>query len=408
MDSYNKETIRNTYSAGLIHHLTLVVGLVCVGIGQTLLYTILGPASREIGISDFSVGIIVTIAALVITLSSGMWGRLIDRLGSRNAYLAGMIFYTTGTLFLGYGLHISVNHSISALSAFYLLLVIRSLTGFLTAGIHPAAMTYVAESTSSKERGAGIALIASAYGIGSIIGPILGSVIGKVSFLLPILVASAISLLGVILGFLVLKPQKKSLTNKEKERILIRLTDKRVLPIFIGISLTYVGFSCFQQTLSFYVQDVFNLSPERSISKIGGLFATMAIFMIITQLLLIQIIKPSINFLLYCGMWSCVTGFMFLILTTQTFNGLYLACGFLGIGFGMMIPAIQSSASLAVTKDEQGGVSGFLFGASAFGYVIGPALGTYIYSINSNILFLICIVVTFLSVFSTRIVLNKK
>ncbi|MBU9833304.1 MFS transporter, partial [Rahnella sp. L72c] len=82
--------------------------------------------------------------------------------------------------------------------------------------------------------------------------------------------------------------------------------------------------------------------------------------------------------------------------------------GFLGIGFGMMIPAIQSSASLAVTKDEQGGVSGFLFGASAFGYIIGPVLGTYIYSIDPNMLFLICIMVTFLSIFSTRIVLNKK
>lgn len=408
MHSTQDEKIVTNDSFKTIKHITLVIGLICVGIGQTLLYTILGPASREIGISEFSVGLIVTTAALVIALSSGAWGHIIGRFGSRNAYLAGMLFYTIGTAILGYVLHISIEHKISMLCAFILLMAVRCITGFLTAGIHPAAMTYIAESTSAQERGAGIALIASAYGIGSIIGPALASAVGNISFLLPIYVAAAISLIGLFLGVLVLTPQEK---NKELQRAkhrLIKLTDKRVLPVFISISLTYVAFSCFQQTLSFYIQDVFHLAPKQAVEKIGLTFSTMALCMIVTQLVFIRFIKPSFKIQLRLGTACCIAGFLILMPLNANVIFINFAAAFLGIGFGLMIPAIQSSASLAVTREEQSGVAGFLFGASAFGYVIGPAVGTLVYSHQPVLLFSLCALVIISSYFFASNIINRK
>ncbi len=391
-----------------IKQITLVIGLVCVGIGQTLLYTILGPASREIGISEFSVGLIVTTAALVIALSSGLWGQIIGTLGSRNAYLAGMLFYTLGTVILGYVLHVSIQHQVSMLWAFMLLMAVRCITGFLTAGIHPAAMTYIAESTNIQERGAGIALIASAYGIGSIIGPILASAVGNISFLLPIYVAATISLLGLLLGYFVLTPQVKNKEQSKTKKTIIKLTDKRVFSIFISISLTYVAFSCFQQTLSFYIQDFFHLTSTQAIEKTGVTFSIMAVGMIVTQLGFIRLIKPDFKLQLRMGTIFCMLGFLIFISLSADVIFINLAAAFLGIGFGLMIPSIQSSASLAVTHEEQSGVSGFLFGASAFGYVIGPAIGTLIYSYQPTILFFLCTLIIFLSYFFASKILILK
>ncbi|AMB74505.1 MFS transporter [Pantoea ananatis] len=400
--------VQKKNDASLIQHITLVIGLVCVGIGQTLLYTILGPASREIGLSEFSVGLIVTIAALIIVLSSGAWGRLIAKFGSKKSYISGMTFYTLGSLSLAYALNLGIQHSISTIQAFIILLTIRGITGALTAGIHPAAMTYIAESTSKENRGAGIALIASAYGIGSVIGPLLGSVVGSYSLTLPIYLAATISLLGTVFGVFILKPQENSIAETNKSNKKIKLSDKRVFPILIGIAFTYVGFSAFQQTISFYIQDSFSLYPQETIVKTGVAVSIMALLMIATQLIYIQIFKPQSKKLLFLGLLFCVFGFCMLGVLNSKIFYIYVGSGSLGVGFGMMIPAIQASASLAVNEEEQSGVAGFLFGASAFGYVIGPVLGTYLYSLAPEIMFSTCVFVVIIAAVSTKKIIGNK
>lgn len=408
MNSSKSLVVHNKNEAGLIQHITLVIGLVCVGIGQTLLYTILGPASREIGISEFSVGLIVTIAALIIVLSSGIWGGLIARFGSKKSYISGMTFYTIGNLALAYALSIGLQHSISTIQAFIILLAIRVVTGALTAGIHPAAMTYIAESTSKDNRGAGIALIASAYGIGSVIGPLLGSFVGSYSLTLPIYLAAMVSFFGTVVGVFILKPQE---TSEAKTKIIkkkIKLSDKRVLPILIGIAFTYIGFSAFQQTISFYIQDSFYLHSQEAVIKTGVAVSVMALLMISIQLIYIQIFKPQPKKLLFIGLLFCVFGFCMLAVLNSRLFYIYIGSGSLGIGFGMMIPAIQASASLAVGEDEQSGVAGFLFGASAFGYVIGPVLGTLLYSFAPRIMFSACAFVVIIAAISTKKIIENK
>lgn len=409
MTQADADVSENKSNSELLHHITLIIGLVCVGIGQTLLYTILGPASREIGLTEFNVGMIVTIAALVITLCSGLWGKLIRIFGSRNSYLAGMIFYTIGTLILALVLKISLSHYLSITSAFLALLFVRCITGALTAGIHPSAMTYIAESTDRKERGAGMALIASAYGIGSVIGPLLGSSLGSFSLLLPIYVAAIVSFIGTVLGFMILsKNTVEPVSVSMEERRTIKINDKRVLPVFIGIALTYIAFSSFQQTISFYIQDLFSLDPEKAVAETGITVSIMAVAMVFTQLVFIQIFKPSSKLLLVFGSLMCILGFLGMISPYHYPLVINISSGLLGVGFGMMIPAIQSAASLAVSNEEQSGVAGFLFGASAFGYVLGPAIGTYLYSMSPIYIFCFAISAIMLSTYFTAKVIYKE
>ncbi len=401
MNSSVTKKVSNLNQCSTLSLMALVTGLACIGVGQTLLYTILGPIGREIGLTEIRVGSIVTIAALIITVASAYWGKLIHGLGSRFVFLAGMFFYAAGTFMLGLFLHISVEHIVSVNVAFILLIIVRAGTGFLTAGVHPAAMAYIAETTHEERRTAGMALMASAYGIGSFIGPVLSSILSPYSMLLPVYLSAAVALVGAILGVYTLNNVRTTQSSRVKNNI--RLTDRRVLPILFGIAFVYFAFSAFQQTIAFYIQDLFNLTPKVAASKTGITVALMAITMIVVQLGLLQFFKFNVSFLLLTGtVFSCI-GFTTLLIIKDMYF-INISSALVGAGFGMIIPAIQTSASLAVSDKEQGSVSGFIFSASAFGYVIGPLLGTFLFSQHPSSVFIFGIV----SVVIAAILLLRK
>src|SRR6266849_2044966 len=57
--------------------------LVCVGMGQSMLFSILPPAARQIGISPFQVSTIFATSASIWVFISPMWGRRSDVVGRR-------------------------------------------------------------------------------------------------------------------------------------------------------------------------------------------------------------------------------------------------------------------------------------------------------------------------------------
>ena len=61
----------------------LFVCLVCIGIGQSMLFSILPPAARAIGISPFQVSTIFAISASIWVFVSPWWGRRSDVRGRR-------------------------------------------------------------------------------------------------------------------------------------------------------------------------------------------------------------------------------------------------------------------------------------------------------------------------------------
>src|SRR2546426_7605854 len=91
------------------------------------------------------------------------WGRLSDRHGRRPILMVGLF----GSV-LSYTLFGLAN-------SFAVLLVSRLAAGFFGATIG-AAQAYIADVTTQKERGRGMALIGAAFGLGFTIGPAIGGV----------------------------------------------------------------------------------------------------------------------------------------------------------------------------------------------------------------------------------------
>jgi len=69
----------------------LFVSLMCVGAGQSILYAILPPISRQLGLSEVQVTAIFAVSAAIWVFSSPFWGRRSDLMGRKPVMLLGLL-----------------------------------------------------------------------------------------------------------------------------------------------------------------------------------------------------------------------------------------------------------------------------------------------------------------------------
>src|SRR5215470_16932835 len=140
----------------------LFVCLVCIGIGQSMLFSILPPAARAIGITPFQVSTIFATSASIWVFVSPWWGRRSDLRGRRPIILSGLLGYALSMFSLAVVIEVGLAKLLPALAIYPMLIVARSLFALLGSGIGPAAQAYVADRTSRTDRTAGVALVSAA------------------------------------------------------------------------------------------------------------------------------------------------------------------------------------------------------------------------------------------------------
>src|SRR5690606_42096076 len=69
--------------------------------GQSLMFAILPPVARNLGLTEVQVGSIFAVSALLWVLASPFWGRLSDIWGRRPLILVGLIGYTVSMASFG-------------------------------------------------------------------------------------------------------------------------------------------------------------------------------------------------------------------------------------------------------------------------------------------------------------------
>lgn len=368
-----------------LSQLALGTGLILVGMGQTLLYALLGPAIRQLGLTEIQAGAIVAASALVLTVASPFWGRRIDKVGSRFVFLVGMTSYAIGSVAFAYVLDSGASLAQSAVVVFMLLLAIRVIYAFLTAGIHPAAMANIAVTTSPELKPARMALMSACFGIGSTLGPLLGSALSGLGLMAPLYAVSIMALLSVGLGSIVLKEPGAAQRVAQSKGKPLGAFDSRILGALAATVLVYAGFSALQQSISFHVQDTLHLSITDAVKQTGIVVSGLAAAMALTQLVVLQYFKPNHRQSIALGAGIALVGLIGIASGANTVFQLTLCAIAAGCGFAFIFPGLQGSLSNSVDKSEQGSVAGLSFGAAAFGYVIGPLLGTSLLSVGHGL-----------------------
>ncbi|GLV49078.1 MFS transporter [Thermus sp. LT1-2-5] len=344
-------------------------------LGLSLLFPILGPLGRELGLSEVQVGLFSTGYALMQFLLSPYWGRRSER-GRKPVLLLGILGFALSFLLFGLFALLGQRGLLSPGLLFPLLLLARLFGGAFSSATLPTAQAYVADVTGRESRTSGMALLGAAFGLAVILGPALGAGLAAVFGLLaPVFFASGLALLNALFVALVL-PESRPQGEAPKGQL--SPWDGRVFPLLLlGFALNLSSVAL-EQTIAFYFQDRLGLSGVETARTVGTALVLYGLVAVFIQGVLVRKLAWPPRTLLLLGLPVGILGFS-LLTVAHTFPLLALGLALQGAGAALAGPGVTAALSLAVGEGEQGLVAGLNSAAQALGRMLGPLLGTGLY-----------------------------
>jgi MFS family permease len=351
----------------------LFVSLLCMGAGQSVIYTILPPVGTELGLGPVQVTSIFAVSAAIWVFSSSFWGVRSDRWGRKPVMLLGLIAFAVSFAAFAVTMLGGLHKWIAPALIFPMMIASRCIYGTFGSGTSAAAQAYVADRTTPRERLSGVATISMAFALGTIFGPVVGSRLARFGMMTPFLFVSAIALLSALAIFFHLPERTPPLMHR-KSGTTLRWYQPRMLPfVLFGVLLSLIG-SIPIQTIGFYFMTVLHQSKHATADSAGWGLLLQAIAALFAQFVVVQRSGLSARTLTTLGLCvAALSNLLFVVARHPEFVYLALICS--GLGFGMARPGFTSGASLSVEPHEQGAVAGLLNAAGAAGFIFGPLIG---------------------------------
>ena len=212
----NMEEDETVYGGGKF---ILASGVVIFAIGQSLLFIIVAPMARSIGLTVLQFGMAFSFANLSLIFASPFWGKKSDAIGRKPVFIIGLFGSAVGTTMMAATLQIGLTGALTTGWLIMMLIISRVVYGLTASAIYPSAAAYIADVTDWANRAKGLALIGSANSLGSILGPAIGGGLAFLGAIFPMYAAAVISLIGAIAAIAWLKePEKQKERQKQKDR----------------------------------------------------------------------------------------------------------------------------------------------------------------------------------------------
>ena len=354
---------------------------------QQILNPILPQLSREIGLSDVQLGVVISSGAAIIALLSPLWGRLSDRGDHRWILVLSLTGTTIGLLAFAIVAQLAVARIIGVWLAFTLFILSRGLIfGAFLAGLHVAAQSYVADVTEGeKARVSGISLVGASVGFGLVAGPGLGGLLAQAGLVQSLFISPALLAIValVVWGLLPRYPQRAALVGPRSK---VRFADARTWPFLLIGSGIYLSASIFSINAGFLVQDRLQVDAIEAAGITGIVLFTGGIPMLLVQGLVIPRLGWSALVLIKVGLPLSAAAFVQMTFA-QNVTTMVTAALLAGIGHSFSIPGYTSALTLLFDKTEQGGVAGLISSTNAVTMVVGPIIATTLYQVSPSVPF---------------------
>jgi MFS family permease len=357
---------------------TLLASLVIVGMGFSVLFPVLAPLGREMGLSEMQITAIIASSSLTVFLASPVWGRASDRWGRKRVMLIGLFGFTAGTVLFNSVLYAGLEGLLLGLPLFGTLVIARMIHAAAMSATMPASSAYMADITSIANRTKGMGAAGAANNLGAIIGPAVAG-LAVISLLTPLWVMAVLALLNGLFVLRFLPEPPKHLDAAKQKRM--KYTDRRILPFMIVGVLMFVGFALVQQTMGFRFQDVLGLNAGETARTFGFAMMASAACSLIAQGLIVQRLDIQPFTLLRLALPVLIVAFVTMAMADSQWQ-LVSAMMILGFGMGLAGPAFMAGASLSVSPREQGAVAGVAGACGPLGFFIGPLIGGALYQWN--------------------------
>lgn len=358
--------------------LVLGLGVLLFAIGQSLTFIIVAPMARQVGFTPEGFGIALTLASLPLIFGAPFWGRRSDLIGRKPVFLIGVTGAAVGTLLVALVLELGIRGIVTGTGLLVLFAITRASYGSAASAIYPAATAYMVDVTDVQNRGRGLAIIGAANGMGSVLGPVMASALAFFGALVPMYVAALIGLGGAVMGWRLLKEPTRHADPSKK--VAMKLADPRLRPFLIMWFVFFLIFMALQLILSFYLQDEFGIKdPKELVRTASIMLISMASMIVVVQIGVLQVVKAKPKTLLrLLGPFFVIA--LTIIGTATSLTVMALGFAVLGISFACANPGINGCASLCVEPWEQGATAGFLGAGNTLGAILGPIIGTQVYT----------------------------
>jgi MFS family permease len=160
----------------------LFMVMLTIAAGNTALQSVLPALGRSLHVADSGVAAAFSVSALLWVIAAPIWAKRSDRHGRRAMILLGLGGFALSLSICGCCLVAGINGWIAGATAFLAFIGGRLVYGIFGAAAPPAVQALVAGRTTREQRTKALTLLASAFGLGTILGPaiapylILGSI----------------------------------------------------------------------------------------------------------------------------------------------------------------------------------------------------------------------------------------
>lgn len=364
---------------------TAAAAVFLVYLGLMIVNPVIAPLSRGLGLAEWQIGAVVSVAALAMVGSSTLWGRYGGVWGRRRTLLAAIgSAGASATVFAVLG-QLGLAGSAGATTLFLALLFVRGLWfGLSEAAVLPNVQAYIAETTPDVERRVkGMAALGAAQGAALVGGAALGGALALAGVLAPLWCTPP---LVVAAGLLVAFGFRSAAVRGDGERrpAVVRPWDGRVLPfLLIGFG-AFLALGFVQILIGFLVQDRLGLEDGATAILSGLAYVCAGLGLVAAQAGFVPRVRWAPPRLIRTGLAIALAGFVALV-PDLGLPGLLAGTGLTGFGLGTMAPGVSAGASLAVGDGEQGAVAGLVTAANALTLVSAPLAATVLYGVDRTL-----------------------
>ncbi len=390
----------------------LFAALLTVAAGNTALQTVLPAIARVIHIPDMLVAVIFSFSALLWTFSAPYWARQSDMRGRRRLMLVGTLGFMVSMAGCGIAITAGLNGWLVPIATFALFAALRSLFGIFGSASNPAAQAYVAARTGEQDRTAALSSLASAFGLGTIIGPAVAPlfIIAPLGLAGPMFAFALIAAIVTIAVARVLpdddpthfasqsgsgapssEPSVAGSTTGASIRAAaegrprrLSIKDPRILPFMIFGFVSGSIQAATGQALGFLVIDTLGGNALESQQEIAVIFMAGAFSTLLAQWGLIPQLRLTPPALMRWGTLIAAVGTAGIALA-HDLHGLVIAFALMSLGYGLARPGFTAGASLAVGRAEQGGVAGAVTSVNGSCFIFAPAVGIGLYQFGHTL-----------------------
>jgi len=376
--------------------------------GNTAMQSVMPSIGTALQVDDVWISLAYSWSALLWVVCAPFWARRSDKRGRKAMMALGLVGFIVSMLLCGLALYAGLSGWLSAVWALIAFAAARSLYGGFGSAAPPAVQAYVASRTPRAQRTQALSLIASSFGLGTVIGPALAPLM-----VLPIL---GLGLTGpficfALIGLAALIVLRWRLPNDEpqfaarglaapyssgsgapsdpaatlepdegSEPPRLSWRDARLRPwVFAG----FFGGHAQAMVLGisgFLVLDRLGLrdTPAEGAGPVGLVLMSGAIATLLAQWGLIPRFDLGPRAATLWGIATAALGTAVLGVASDL-HMIALGYAIASLGFGLFRPGTTAGTSLAVTRAEQGQASGIVASLAGASYIYAPALGVWLY-----------------------------